>query len=59
MYLSPSDHSFYNKWAILTDLNDINGGPKGYVKCDILVMGKGDTVKPPKKSKDDGENIEG
>ena len=30
---------------MLTDPEDINSGPKGYLKCDISVMGKGDTVK--------------
>ena len=26
---------------MLTDPDDINGGVKGYVKCDIAVVGKG------------------
>ncbi|XP_064626480.1 otoferlin-like [Lineus longissimus] len=39
------DHQFYHKWAMLTDSEDINGGPKGYLKCDIAVIGKGDSVK--------------
>ena len=30
---------------MLTDPEDINSGPKGYLKCDISVMGKGDNVK--------------
>ena len=29
------DHQFYHKWALLTDPDDITGGPKGYLKCDI------------------------
>ncbi len=40
-----SDHQFYHKWAMLTDPDDINGGPKGYLKCDIAIVGKGDSVK--------------
>ena len=44
---------------ILTDLNDINGGPKGFVKVDITVLGKGDSVKPPKKQAEDEDDIEG
>ena len=53
------DHQFYHKWAVLTDPDDIAGGPKGYLKCDISVCGKGDTVKiPPKPEKDDND-IEG
>lgn len=30
---------------MLTDPDDINGGAKGYLKCDISVIGKGDSVK--------------
>jgi len=40
-----ADHQFYHKWAMLTDPDDINSGPKGYLKCDIAVIGKGDNVK--------------
>ena len=43
-----ADHQFYHKWAMLTDPDDINSGPKGYLKCDIAVVGKGDNVKVPK-----------
>lgn len=39
------DHQFYHKWAMLADPDDINGGSKGYLKCDIAVIGKGDSVK--------------
>ncbi|XP_043277265.1 otoferlin-like [Venturia canescens] len=41
------DHQFYHKWALLTDPEDAAGGPKGYLKCDISVIGKGDSVKIP------------
>ncbi|EFN61375.1 Otoferlin [Camponotus floridanus] len=53
------DHQFYHKWALLTDPDDITGGPKGYLKCDISVIGKGDTVKIPPKSEKDEDDIEG
>nr|CAD7397049.1 unnamed protein product [Timema cristinae] len=52
------DHQFYHKWALLTDPDDIAGGPKGYLKCDISVIGKGDTVKVPQKSEKDEDDIE-
>lgn len=39
------DHQFYHKWAMLTDPNDISAGVKGYLKCDIAVIGKGDSIK--------------
>ncbi|KAI8499159.1 synaptic vesicle exocytosis [Branchiostoma belcheri] len=53
------DHQFYHKWALLTDPEDVTGGPKGYLKCDIAVVGKGDSIKtPPKSSEDDEDDIE-
>ena len=53
------DHGFYRKWAIMTDLQDINGGVKGYLKVDIVVLAKGDSTKPPKKATDKDDDIEG
>ncbi|KAL1517093.1 hypothetical protein ABEB36_000901 [Hypothenemus hampei] len=53
-----ADHQFYHKWALLTDPDDIAGGPKGYLKCDISVIGKGDTVKVPSKSEKHEDDIE-
>ncbi|RWS04688.1 otoferlin-like isoform X2, partial [Dinothrombium tinctorium] len=35
------DHQFYHKWAILTDSDDLRSTVKGYLKCDIAVIGKG------------------
>ena len=54
----PADHQFYHKWALLTDPDDITGGPKGYLKCDINVITKGDPPKPPPKSERDEDDIE-
>ncbi|XP_021379810.1 otoferlin-like isoform X8 [Mizuhopecten yessoensis] len=53
------DRQFYHKWAMLTDSDDINGGVKGYVKVDIAVIGKGDSVKVPPKTDKDEDDIEG
>lgn len=53
-----SEHQFYHKWALLTDPDDIAGGPKGYLKCDISVIGKGDTIKIPPKTEKDEDDIE-
>ena len=53
-----TDHQFYHKWALLTDPDDITGGPKGYLKCDINVITKGDAVKIPPKSERDEDDIE-
>ncbi|KAH9496796.1 hypothetical protein Btru_010276 [Bulinus truncatus] len=55
---SQQDHQFYHKWAMLTDPDDINGGVKGYLKCDIAVIGKGDSVKVPPKSEKEDDDIE-
>jgi otoferlin len=52
------DHQFYHKWALLTDPEDIISGPKGYLKCDVGIIGKGDTVKVPAKSDKDPDDIE-
>ena len=53
-----SDHQFYHKWALLTDPDDISGGVKGYLKCDISVITKGDAIKIPPKSERDEDDIE-
>ena len=52
------DHQFYHKWALLTDPDDISGGVKGYLKCDISVITKGDAIKIPPKSERDEDDIE-
>jgi hypothetical protein len=52
------DHLFYHKWALLTDPEDLLSGPKGYLKCDVGIIGKGDTVKVPPKSDKDPDDIE-
>ncbi len=53
-----ADHQFYHKWALLTDPDDTSGGVKGYLKCDISVITKGDAVKIPPKSERDEDDIE-
>ncbi|XP_051880281.1 otoferlin isoform X3 [Pristis pectinata] len=57
---SQPEHQFYHKWAILCDPGDITAGVKGYVKCDIAVVGKGDNIKTPHRSNEtDEDDIEG
>uniref|UniRef100_A0A6I8SSE2 Fer-1-like family member 6 n=1 Tax=Xenopus tropicalis TaxID=8364 RepID=A0A6I8SSE2_XENTR len=51
-------HQFCDKWALLTDPSDIRTGVKGYLKCDISVAGKGDTVQSSQKISDAEEQIE-
>lgn len=40
----PTDHRFYLKWAPLTDPKDTRSGIKGYVKCTVSVVMKGDPM---------------
>lgn len=55
-----TEHQFYHKWALLSDPDDISAGCKGYIKCDIAVVAKGDTMKTPHKaSETDEDDIEG
>ncbi|XP_063079434.1 otoferlin [Engraulis encrasicolus] len=58
---SQPDHQFYHKWAMLSDPDDITAGCKGYVKCDIAVVGKGDNIKTPHKANEaeEEDDIEG
>ncbi|XP_016391541.1 otoferlin-like isoform X1 [Sinocyclocheilus rhinocerous] len=57
---SQSEHQFHHKWAMLSDHDDITAGCKGYVKCDIAVVGKGDNIKIPHKANEtDEDDIEG
>ncbi|XP_035000642.1 otoferlin isoform X2 [Hippoglossus stenolepis] len=59
VYFQP-EHQFYHKWAILSDPDDITAGCKGYVKCDIAVVGKGDNIKTPHKANEtDEDDVEG
>uniref|UniRef100_A0A669BLS9 Fer-1 like family member 6 n=1 Tax=Oreochromis niloticus TaxID=8128 RepID=A0A669BLS9_ORENI len=51
-------HQFINKWAMLTNCGDISTGVKGYVKCDISISSKGDTMQPGQKASDAEEQID-
>ncbi|XP_035446116.2 otoferlin isoform X5 [Spodoptera frugiperda] len=55
---SQPDRQFFHKWALLTDPDDVGAGAKGYLKCDISVIGKGDAIKVPPKSEKDEDDIE-
>uniref|UniRef100_A0A672HCD7 Otoferlin n=1 Tax=Salarias fasciatus TaxID=181472 RepID=A0A672HCD7_SALFA len=57
---SQPEHQFYHKWALLSDPDDITAGCKGYIKCDVAVVAKGDTIKTPHKANEsDEDDIEG
>ncbi|KAI3356016.1 hypothetical protein L3Q82_017285 [Scortum barcoo] len=57
VYKQPG-HQFFNKWAMLTNPDDISTGVKGYVKCDISVSSKGDAMQPGPKTSDAEEQID-
>ncbi|XP_061697140.1 fer-1-like protein 6 [Syngnathoides biaculeatus] len=57
VYKQPG-HQFINKWAMLTVPGDISTGCKGYVKCDISISAKGDSILPGIKASDAEEQIE-
>ncbi|XP_045079897.1 fer-1-like protein 4 [Coregonus clupeaformis] len=44
---SQQDHRFYQKWAPLTDPSDTRTGIKGFVKCTLSVVMKGDAMGMP------------
>uniref|UniRef100_A0A3P8YYU0 C2 domain-containing protein n=1 Tax=Esox lucius TaxID=8010 RepID=A0A3P8YYU0_ESOLU len=44
---SQPDHRFYQKWAPLTDPSDTRTGIKGFVKCSLSVVMKGDAMGIP------------
>lgn len=55
-----AEHQFHHKWALLSDPDDISAGCKGYIKCDIAVVAKGDTMKTPHKASEaDEDDIDG
>lgn len=47
-----------NKWATLNNPGDLSTGVKGYLKCDISISAKGDTVQPGPKQSDADEQID-
>ncbi|XP_026000584.1 fer-1-like protein 6 isoform X1 [Astatotilapia calliptera] len=57
VYKQPG-HQFINKWAMLTEGGDISTGVKGYIKCDISLSSKGDTMQPGQKASDAEEQID-
>ncbi|KAJ7998679.1 hypothetical protein DPEC_G00207380 [Dallia pectoralis] len=44
---SQPDHRFYQKWAPITDPSDTRIGIKGFVKCTLCVVMKGDAMGIP------------
>ncbi|KAI6073933.1 Fer-1-like protein 4 [Aix galericulata] len=56
---SQPDHSFFQKWAVVSDPTDTRAGAKGFVKCNISVTARGDIVGSlPTSSSSHVEDIE-
>ncbi|XP_061486315.1 fer-1-like protein 4 [Rhineura floridana] len=53
------DHRFYQKWAVINDPKDTRAGVKGFVKCNISVIARGDVIGSlPTASTSQNEDIE-
>uniref|UniRef100_A0A8D0DJR1 C2 domain-containing protein n=1 Tax=Salvator merianae TaxID=96440 RepID=A0A8D0DJR1_SALMN len=56
---SQPDHRFYQKWAVINDPKDTRAGVKGFVKCNISVIARGDLMSSlPTTSSNQSEDIE-
>lgn len=55
-----SDHQFYHKWAVLLDRNCKRNDVRGFLKCDVTVIGEGETVNVQESDGNkDEDDIEG
>uniref|UniRef100_A0A8C5QKH4 C2 domain-containing protein n=1 Tax=Leptobrachium leishanense TaxID=445787 RepID=A0A8C5QKH4_9ANUR len=53
------DHRFLQKWAVVTDPKDTRAGIKGFVKCNLSVVTKGDPMNaPPSSTSGQNDDIE-
>ncbi|KAM9296863.1 fer-1-like protein 4 [Gastrophryne carolinensis] len=53
------DHRFLQKWAVITDPKDTRAGIKGFVKCNMSVVTRGDSMNaPPSTSSSQNDDIE-
>ncbi|KAE8576696.1 hypothetical protein XENTR_v10004287 [Xenopus tropicalis] len=58
VYNNP-DHRFTQKWAVITDPKDTRAGIKGFVKCNLSVLTKGDSMAaPPSSTSSQSDDIE-
>jgi hypothetical protein len=54
------DHEFYHKWAVLLDPNYSKNDIRGYLKCDVAVVRKGEKTKVHESDQTkDEDDIEG
>ncbi|XP_056404371.1 fer-1-like protein 4 [Hyla sarda] len=52
------DHRFLQKWAVITDPKDTRAGIKGFVKCNLSVVTKGDSMNAPSSTSSQNDDVE-
>ncbi|KAM3922750.1 fer-1-like protein 4 [Leptodactylus fuscus] len=52
------DHRFLQKWAVITDPKDTRAGIKGFVKCNLSVLTKGDAPTAPPATTSQNDDVE-
>ncbi|XP_053309216.1 fer-1-like protein 4 [Spea bombifrons] len=53
------DHRFLQKWAVITDPKDTRAGIKGFVKCNLSVLTRGDPMTaPPSSTSGQNDDVE-
>ncbi|XP_063816242.1 fer-1-like protein 4 [Pseudophryne corroboree] len=54
-----ADHRFLQKWAVITDPKDTRAGVKGFVKCNLSIVTRGDPMSaPPSSTSSQNDDIE-
>ncbi|XP_075033605.1 fer-1-like protein 4 [Mixophyes fleayi] len=54
-----TDHRFLQKWAVITDPKDTKAGIKGFVKCNLSIVTRGDSMNaPPSSTSSQNDDIE-
>ncbi|XP_073539819.1 fer-1-like protein 4 [Phyllobates terribilis] len=52
------DHRFLQKWAVITDPKDTRAGIKGFVKCNLSVVTRGDPMMAPPSTTSQNDDVE-
>ncbi|XP_075702523.1 fer-1-like protein 4 [Rhinoderma darwinii] len=55
---SQPDHRFLQKWAVITDPKDTRAGIKGFVKCNLSVLTRGDPMTAPPSTSSQNDDVE-
>ncbi|XP_044155415.1 LOW QUALITY PROTEIN: fer-1-like protein 4 [Bufo gargarizans] len=57
VYNNP-DHRFLQKWAVITDPKDTRAGIKGFVKCNLSIVTRGDSIAAPPSTGSQNDDVE-